>query len=154
DEFSFPRAADITKHSSTASDQAPAGDEKHRLVLNGITDLPYLWGIQLSGIGTFGGKYSQDIGGAGRFNQGGYVRGGFTVPGLFPYQNVNLRVRKDFYNIGASKSVGLTLDLFNAFNRTNLGCYDTGSPTSTTFGNASCLLTDARRLQVGAQFDF
>ncbi len=96
--------------------------------LNGVTDLPYLWGIQLSGIGTFGGKYRQDIGGAGRFNQGVYVQGGFTVPGLFPYQNVNLRLRKDFYRLGATQAVGVTLDLFNALNHNNLGCYDTGNP--------------------------
>lgn len=150
----FPRAAAIPKHAPAAQPNALSGDEKHRLVVNGITDLPYLWGIQLSGIGTFGGKYIQDIGGAGRFNSGGFVRGGFTVPGLFPYQNVNLRLRKDFYNVGPSKAVGLTVDLFNAFNRTNLGCYDTGDPKGATFGNANCVVTDARRVQFGAQYDF
>ncbi len=122
--------------------------------MNGITDLPYLWGIQLSGIGTFGGKYRQDVGGAGRFNQGGYVQGGFTVPGLFPYQNVNLRLRKDFYRLGTTQAVGVTLDLFNALNHNNLGCYDTGDPKNKTFGTAGCALTDARRIQIGAQYDF
>lgn len=153
DQFSFPNA-NIAKHESTAGNNALSGDEKDRLVLNGITDLPYLWGIQLSGVGTFGGKYKQDIGGAGRFNQGGFVQGGFTVPGTFPYQNVNVRLRKDFYRLGANQAIGLTVDVFNALNHNNLGCYDTGSPTSNTFGNAMCTLTDARRMQIGAQYDF
>jgi len=74
-----------------------------------------------------------------RFCGAKYVRGGFTVPCTFPYQNLNLRVRKDF---------------LNALNHNNLGCYDTGDPTSKTFGSASCVVTDARRLQLGAQYDF
>ena len=158
DLFEFPRASAIPKHPSASANNALSGDEKHRLVLNGITDLPYLWGIQLSGIGTFGGKYSQDAGCTLRFcslaDRGKYERGGFTVPGLFPYQNVNLRLRKDFLNIRNAQAIGVTLDLFNAFNRSNLGCYDTGDPTSKTFGHANCVVTDARRIQIGAQYDF
>jgi outer membrane receptor protein involved in Fe transport len=154
DLFDYPNALGIPKHSTSAGNNALSGDEKHRLVVNGITDLPYLWGIQLSGIGTFGGKYTQDVGCAPRFCATGYERGGFTVPGLFPYQNVNLRLRKDFLNLGTAKNFGLTLDLFNAFNRDNLGCYDTGDANSATFGHANCVVTDARRVQVGAQYDF
>jgi Carboxypeptidase regulatory-like domain/TonB dependent receptor len=154
DLFEFPNSQGIPQHPSSAANNALSGDEKHRVVLNGVTDLPYLWGIQLSGVGTFGGKYTQDVGCPGRFCGTNYQRGGFTVPGLFPYQNINLRVRKDFLNFGTAKAVGLTFDLFNAFNHANLGCYDTGDPTSKTFGNATCVVTDARRYQVGAQYDF
>jgi hypothetical protein len=154
DLFEFPNASSIPKHPATAGNNALSGDEKHRLVVNGITDLPYLWGIQASALATFGGKYVQDVGCPGRFCPAVYQRGGFTTPGVFPYQNVNLRVRKDFYTVGTAKAVGLTLDLFNAFNRANLGCYDTGDRTSKTFGNANCTLTDARRIQFGAQYDF
>ena len=160
DLFEFPTALSIPKHPSSAGNNALSGDEKHRLVVNGISDLPYLFGIQLSGIGTFGGKYTQDVGCPGRFCTTAYERGGFTVPGLFPYRNVNLRVRKDFPNLGTSKSFGITLDLFNAFNRDNLGCYDTGArkngdgTTNINFGRANCVVTDARRTQFGAQYDF
>jgi hypothetical protein len=154
DLFEYPNALGIPKHPASAGNNALSGDEKHRLVLNGITDLPYLWGIQLSGIGTFGGKYIQDVGCPGRFCGPNYKRGGFTVPGLFPYRNVNLRLRKDFLNLGMAKGFGLTFDLFNAFNRDNLGCYDTGDPKNATFGHANCVVTDARRVQVGAQYDF
>jgi hypothetical protein len=154
DLFEFPNALGIPKHPSSAGNNALSGDEKHRLVVNAVTDLPYLFGIQLSGIGTFGGKYTQDIGCPGRFCGTGYQRGGFSPPGLFPYQNVNLRIRKDFYNVGTTKAFGLTLDLFNAFNRDNLGCYDTGDPANANFGRANCVVTDARRIQIGAQADF
>ena len=124
------------------------------MVTNAVTDLPYLWGIQLSGLLTLGGQYKQDIGCPSRFGGPGYQRGGFTVPGLFPYQNLNLRIPKDFPNLGRSRSVGVTADMFNVTNRVNLGCYDTGDPTSATFGHANCTTTDARRVQLGAQLDF
>jgi hypothetical protein len=154
DLFEFPNAAGIPKHPAAAGDNALSGDEKHRVVTNGIVDIPYAWGIQLSGVLTLGGKYIQDVGCPGRFCGKDYHRGGFTVPGTFPYQNLNLRVRKDFLNLGRAKSVGVTLDLFNALNHDNLGCYDTGSRTSKNFGHAGCVVTDARRYQVGAQYDF
>jgi hypothetical protein len=69
-------------------------------------------------------------------------------------------VRKDLAHLGTSKNVGLTMDLFNALNRDNLGCYDTGSrkngdgTVNVNFGTASCVVTDARRVQFGAQYDF
>jgi hypothetical protein len=156
DLFEFPNASSIPKHPSSAANNALSGDEKHRLVLNAVTDLPYLWGIQLSGIGTFGGKYTQDVGCALRFctDPSQYERGGFTAPGLFPYQNINLRLRKDFLRLGTAKNFGLTLDLFNALNRDNLGCYATGNRADANFGTATCVVTDARRVQVGAQADF
>jgi len=153
DLFEFPNALGIPKHPSTSANNALSGDEKHHLVINGIVDVPYLYGIQLSGVGTFGGKYLQDVGCPGRFCGSGYERGGFTVPGLFPYQNINLRVRKDFPRYG-SQSVGVTLDLFNALNRDNLGCYNTGNRTDKAFGTATCVVTDARRIQLGAEYAF
>ncbi|MEO8909761.1 MAG: carboxypeptidase regulatory-like domain-containing protein [Gemmatimonadaceae bacterium] len=152
DEFDFPNSLSIPKHA--------ANDEKQRIVANFITDLPYLFGIQFSGLGTFGGKYRQDVGCAARFcgfgttgNQ--FERGAFTVPGTFPYQTIDLRLRKDFPSFGRSlTAVGLTLDVFNATNHNNWGCYDTGDRNSKSFGKPSCLFSDARRYQVGAELNF
>jgi len=149
DEFSFPNSS-IPKH--------PSNDEKTRIVGNWITDVPFLYGVQFSGIVTLGGKVRSDVGCPARFcgvgttgNQ--YQNGGFTAPGTFPYQNVDLRLRKDFPKFGNS-SLGVTLDLFNALNHDNLGCYNTGDRTATNFGQATCTVSDARRLQVGAEYNF
>ena len=150
DTFAYPFAAAIPKHSSN--------DEKQRIVANWITDLPYLWGIQWSGLATLGGKYKIDVGcrtcnptGTNRF-----VSGGFTVPGTLPYRNVDMRLRKDFPRFGRSAAaVGVTLDVFNTFNRNNYGsAYNVGNPTDANFGKPTGLATDARRFQVGAELNF
>ncbi|MEO5800481.1 MAG: TonB-dependent receptor [Gemmatimonadales bacterium] len=145
DVFAFPNTLGIPKH--------PSNDEQHRVVANWILDLPYLFGIQFSGLATFGGKYKIDVGCPGRFCGAGYERGGYTVPGTFPYRNVDLRLRKDLPSFGGN-TIGFTVDMFNAFNRANLGCYNTGSRTDTNFGTAGCVVTDARRIQLGAEYTF
>ena len=149
----FPTPTSIARHAST-------GDERWRIVGNWITDLPYLFGIQWSGLATFGGKYRLNVG-CNRFcgnadaqsNPG--IPGGFIVPGTFPYQNVDMRLRKDFPRFGTSATaVGITLDVFNALNHDNLGCYNTGNPKDENFGTAACTVTDARRYQLGAELNF
>ena len=146
DLFAFPNSENILKH--------PANDEKHRIVANWILDLPYLYGIQFSGLMTLGGKYTQDVGCAQRFTGcPTYERGGFTVPGTVPYRNVDLRLRKDFPRIGRT-ALSVAVDMFNAFNRDNLGCYRTGDRAAADFGTAGCLATDARRVQLGAEYTF
>jgi hypothetical protein len=152
DEFDFPNSLSIPKH--------PANDEKQRIVANWITDMPYAFGIQFSGLLTLGGKYRQDVGCPARFcgfgttgNQ--YERGGFTVPGTFPYQTVDIRFRKDFPTFGRTPTaVGLTFDVFNALNHNNWGCYNTGNRNDANYGQPTCLVTDARRYQVGAELNF
>ncbi|MEX1187565.1 MAG: carboxypeptidase regulatory-like domain-containing protein [Gemmatimonadaceae bacterium] len=152
DDFAFPAARFIPRH--------PSNDEKHRIVANWITDMPYLFGIQFSGLATLGGKYKQDVGCPGRFCGEGttgnaYERGGFTVPGTFPYRNVDMRFRKDFPTFGRTPvNFGITVDLFNAFNRDNFGCYRTGDRAAGEFGTPGCVVTDARRYQLGAELDF
>ena len=150
DTFAFPNTSSIPKH--------PSNDEKYRLVGNWIADIPNLWGIQWSGLATFGGKQRVDVG-CTRFCPG-FQAGGYTIPGTFPYQSIDMRLRKDFPRFGRSATaVGLTLDVFNALNHDNLGCYDTGVTNAAlahvaTFGNANCVVSDARRYQFGAELNF
>ena len=155
--FAFPNSASIPRH--------PSNDEKDRVVLNWILDFPYLSGFQFSGIANFGGKYRLDVGCPARFCGEGttgnqYQRGGYTVPGTFPYQNVDVRLRKDFRVPGAAGgSVGILFDVFNTLNHDNFGCYRTGNRdemigTVRVFGEPSCTVTDARRYQLGAEYRF
>lgn len=143
--FAFPQAFTIKKHASN--------DEKYRLVGNWITDMPWAFGIEWSGLLTLGGKQRIDVG-CQRFCSN-FERGGFTIPGTFPYQNLDMRLRKDFPSFGRTPAAfGITFDIFNALNHANLGCYNTGNPTDVNFGKAGCVVTDARRYQVGAEIDF
>ncbi len=152
DTFAFPQATTIKKHA--------ANDEKHRVVANWITDVPYLFGIQWSGLVTLGGKQRWDVG-CQRFCPT-FTRAGFTVPGTFPYQNVDMRLRKDFPGFGRTATAfGITLDVFNTFNHNNLGCYGDNlgggfnvNNSNPNYGKANCVVTDARRYQLGAELNF
>jgi hypothetical protein len=158
DVFAFPVARSIPKH--------PTNDEKHRIVANWLMDIPYLWGIQFSGLATLGGKIRQDVGCNTRFCPPSppaplnpYERGGFTAPGTFPYKNVDVRFRKDLPAFGRAR-LGLTVDIFNALNHDNLGNYDTGARFNSpgvpnpNFGRPRDVISDARRYQLGAELDF
>ena len=150
DTFAFPNPDVIVKHGSN--------DERGRIVANWITDIPYLFGIQWSGLATLGGKYKIDVGCRTCDNTGTnrFVASGFTVPGTFPYRNVDMRLRKDFPRFGrTATAIGFTLDVFNTFNRNNFGAnYRVGNPTDKDFGTPSGVATDARRYQVGAELNF
>jgi hypothetical protein len=150
DTFAFPQATTIKKH-------AAPNNEKHRIVANWITDMPWAFGIQWSGLLTLGGKYTLDAG-CQRFCPV-FQRGGFTVPGTFPYQNLDMRFRKDLPTFGRSPAqIGLTLDIFNVLNHVNLTGYNTGLQANgqpdPNFGKASGVSTDARRYQLGAEINF
>ncbi len=75
------------------------------------------------------------------------------MPGSFPYQNLDLRFWKDFPNFGGS-SLGVTADLFNALNHNNSGCCNSADRNATNFGEPTCVVSDARRLQVGLEYTF
>jgi hypothetical protein len=155
DLFSFPNI------STTFTTKRPIlDDQRHRVVANWVVDLPYLWGIQFSGIATFGtGKpfnmvqFSPTPTGNQRTLLG-FERGS-------SFNNVDVRLRKDFPAFGGT-NLGVTGDLFNVFNNDNLGCFDTvafnagptGPVPNPTFGRPGCTIGDARRFQLGFQYDF
>lgn len=158
DLFSFPQvnAYGNTRHPI-------ATDRRNQFVLNGITDVPYLFGIQVSAIAQFasGVPYLKTQFAQLPNNQGnqrvflGRERAAW-------FKNVDLRVRKDFLNVGSNK-VGVTGSVFNVFNTQNLTYFDEtyASPDKTgalvlnpNFGKASGTLSDPRRFQLGLTYDF
>ncbi|HEV2749745.1 MAG TPA: carboxypeptidase regulatory-like domain-containing protein [Gemmatimonadales bacterium] len=151
----FPRAVGIPKHSDNGGN-----DERQRIVANWVMDMPYLLGIQFGGLLTLGSGARLDIGCAARFcGPGTYVNGGFTppvyngvIPGGWAYRRIDLKFRKDFPPFSGTQ-LGATLDLFNIFNFQNFGCYDVGF-NSPTQGHSTCLLSDPRRVQLGAEYSF
>ena len=156
----FPQATTIPKHSDNGGN-----DERHRVVANWIVDLPYLFGVQFSGLMTLGSGAILDVGCPARFcGPATYINGGFSprkysfiIPNAWAYRNVDLKLRKDFPEVSGTR-LGLTMDLFNVFNFRNFGCYNTGFSSSTSpnpdYGKASCVVSDPRRAQFGAEYTF
>jgi len=161
DLFTFPQVGtDFTGRRSIADDQ------RHRIVGNWVIDLPFLAGIQFSGLATFAtGKPFNRVefvqvpaSGGGTVNQRallGFDRGD-------EFSNVDLRLRKDFPSFGGTR-LAVTGDVFNVFNSDNLGCFEEtvvavgpgGAPDpNENFGNATCTVGDPRRFQLGFQYDF
>jgi hypothetical protein len=151
----FPIARGIPKHSAN-----DGNDERHHVVMNWISDVPYLDGIQFSGLLTLGSGATLDVGCPSRFcGPATYINGGFHPQeyhflflGGWAYRRVDFRFRKDFPQFGGTR-LGVTLDIFNAFNFMNFGCYDTGFG-SPNFGKANCVVSDPRHLQIGAEYNF
>jgi hypothetical protein len=67
---------------------------------------------------------------------------------------VDFKLRKDFPSLRGTR-LGITLDAFNVFNYDNFGCFNTpGNKNDPNFGVPNCLNGDARRVQIGAEYDF
>ena len=77
---------------------------------------------------------------------------------IWGFRNVDMRLRKDLLGLSQQYRIAVTADLFNAFNFTNLGCWEGYKPplpaTNANFGNANCVSSDARRFQAGLSVDF
>ncbi|KAK0361069.1 hypothetical protein LTR94_024794, partial [Friedmanniomyces endolithicus] len=131
-------------------------DERHRIVANGILDLPL--DFQLSGILTLGSGTPYNV----TDNTGPitYVRpyGGrpdqenFFIPNAFAYRNLDLRLTKNFEVAGAGQ-LQLYVDAINVFNFKNYSGYE-GSMSSANFGRPSTVLFPTRTFQVGARYSF
>jgi outer membrane receptor for ferrienterochelin and colicin len=136
-------------------------DERHRIVANGIVDLPF--DFQLSGILTLGSGTPFDVfDGRGanfvyRPNHGRPQQYNFIIPNSFAYRNLDLRLTKDFTIWGGSE-LSLYLDAINVFNFSNYDGFDggTGSAASPNpnFENPSKVLFPTRTFQVGMRYSF
>ncbi|HYR10060.1 MAG TPA: TonB-dependent receptor, partial [Longimicrobium sp.] len=153
DLFSFPNPIDYPRERRN--------DERLRIVGNWIVDMPWLWGIQFSGLVNLGSGIPQNVGGRFDcnndntcFEAGGFApeKHSFIIPDAFAYRMVDLRLRKDFLRAGGNR-LGVSAELFNAFNFDNLGCYSTFNRDDDNFGVAGCTVSDPQRLQVGLEYN-
>jgi len=145
------------------------GDQRHAIVANGIVQLPFE--VRLSSIVSLGSGIAVNAtdasGGWGPYQQTTYLfqpptRSFLGLGRVFAYQNADLRLEKGV-TVARGQMASLTLDLFNAFNSTNWGCYDTtiiptaNQATDTgwqkNFGQPKCAGL-GRRLQLGLRYGY
>jgi hypothetical protein len=158
DDFSFPHL-DLGANQRHPSDN----DQRHQIVGNFITDVPFAWGIQFSGFMTLGSGVPYNIIEYVATENNGQLQT-FLGQQRSPWQKqFDFRLQKNFLNYKGNE-FGVTASVFNAFNSQNLGCLNVrkagpgSTPGSvvadTTFGKATCVLTDPRRFQFGVQYSF
>lgn len=103
------------------------GDERHRLVLSGIVDLPL--GFQFSTLSTLGSGEAFRVTDGTRGAESGFNR--FTaaypekncIKGVFAYCEVNVTLAKKFALFGGD-TVEAAVDVLNAFNNKNFSGFD------------------------------
>ena len=143
------------------------GDQRHAVTANALVRLPY--DFRMSTIITLGSGVTVNAtnasGGWGPYQQGTYV---FTPPsrpflGLghaFATQNADLRLEKGL-GFARGQNATIVFDMYNAFNSTNYGCYETTIvPTAdqnadwrARFQQPSCAAL-GRRLQIGVRYGY
>ena len=145
----------------TSPTRSSANDERHRIVANGIVDLPL--DFQLSGILTLGSGTPYDVfdGTGSTFvyrPYGAYPdKEQFFIPDAFAYRNLDLRLTKNF-QVWNGGQFQLYVDAINVLNFKNFSGFDggTGSATSpnANFGRPSTVLFPTRTFQIGARYSF
>ena len=144
DDFSFLNAR--------AYPRQVRNDERHRMVAHWVTDFPFAYGVEFSGVLTLGSGVPQDIGDryAPDSASNAFAPGGFNTP---MFKNLDLRLRKDFPGPQAGR-LSVALDVFNVFNWQNLGGWITGNRADANFGKATSVISDPRRIQLGVEYFF
>jgi hypothetical protein len=140
-----------------------AGDQRHRVVFNGIVEAGH--GFELSGIYFFGSgqRYSTIYGGDLRrqgLNPTNRLRPDNTLVARNnfvgdPIHRVDLRIQRRFPLRGRSGIDGI-LEVFNVFNRANYGAWVTDE-ASTSYGKPTTntgIAYAPRMVQLGFRFDF
>ena len=103
------------------------GDERHRVVISGIVDLP--WDTRFSTLSTFGSGRAYQVTDATRgFDNGQLVQTAAypektCIDGIFQFCEVNVTLAK-FFRFGGQHELELAVDLLNAFNNTNYSGFD------------------------------
>ena len=154
-------------------------DERHRVVLSGVFDLP--WGIQASPIfqGSSARPYNltagRDCNGDGQTNDRAFLNANGTpagcgAPGAAqvsvngqrgqPTYNLDARLTKFFNLRKETLKLGVFGEFYNLTNRANFGNAYNGNASSATFRQPNAFLANglalptSRQLQLGARFIF
>ena len=139
-----------------------SNDQRHTVVINALTWLPYH--VLFSTIMNFGSGFPY----SGLDVTKGYGPGQrktiFFRPPTYPFlgighvfatRDVDIRLRKDF-TVASGQRTGLQVDLFNAFNQANYGCFnvflDGTVQAARNFGVPGCA-AEGRRVQIGLTYD-
>ncbi|HEU6450425.1 MAG TPA: carboxypeptidase regulatory-like domain-containing protein [Gemmatimonadaceae bacterium] len=164
DLFSFPQvtAGPLNKRHPITDDR------RHQIVGNWVVDVPWVWGVQFSGLATFSSGTPinklefvplpppPDGPGGNQRILVGRARSDW-------FKNVDLRLTKNFLNFNGQQAA-ITGSVFNVFNTKNYGCFDEtfanagANPGETTtnpnWGKGSCFISDPRRFQLGLAYSF
>lgn len=129
-----------------------SGNEKERVVINGIADLPF--DFKISGLATYGsGSPYFVIDALNGFQPGNIRLGSFNH--LPYYLQVDLRLQKMF-RLGGGREFSLSGEVFNLFNRANFGGAQGFNCCGgiSDFGKPNALSGPPRTFQLGANFRF
>lgn len=146
--------------------QPTTGDERHRVVLSGVGDLPY--GFKLSGVATFAtprpyvATVGEDVNHDNSFTDD-FVNGigdrtvRPTTSWANMYRTVDLRLTKAF-PLGGERSFSVSAEAFNIFNWDNYSGFfgraaDASGTAFTNFGSPSGVYAP-RQAQLGVRYDF
>jgi len=129
-----------------------AGYEKHRIVVNGIADLPL--DFRVSGLITYGSGAPFFVIDANQGFQPGKIRLGYFNH-LPHFLQVDLRLQK-LFRFGGDREFGISAEVFNLFNRANFGGADgfTCCGGNPNFGVPNSLSGPPRSFQIGANVRF
>ena len=129
-----------------------AGDIRHKLVVNGIVDLPLKF--QLSGLATVSSPTPFNVIDASRGFGARDIRLLGNIGHLPAFVQVDLRLKKDFSILGGDFYA--TAEVFNLFNRANFTGADGFIPPegNANFGVPNAVAYPPRSFQFGAGFRF
>jgi hypothetical protein len=134
------------------------GDERHRIVLSGLVDLPL--GLQFSTLTTLGSgnTYRVTDGTNPVQQQFSFISPAKNcIDGLFAFCEVNLTLAKRFSIFGSNDGLELAVDVLNAFNNKNFSGFDdffTATDPLIRDGIGNSTITLPRRFQFRAGFRF
>ncbi|MFD1952173.1 TonB-dependent receptor domain-containing protein [Sphingomonas arantia] len=140
-----------------------SGDERHRLVLSGIVDLPY--NFQLSTLTTLGSGQAYQVTDARNGSDTGQLVYTAAYPekncigGVFAFCEVNVTLANKFNLFGSKDQVELAVDVLNAFNTKNPSGFDgffsnTDPLEAANARTGSSALTLPRRIQFRMGYRF